>query len=468
MKKFVIYISAVVSLAVISLFTANADSSYTIKNVNITAEPQINGDASVMSEWTVEFGAGRSDGFECEIPIPSSPEYKFASVVNISADIDSASASLSEEASTDIDGGFADYTYTLSESDSAIKVKWNLKCFGETHVFRLSYTLSSVIKNIDSQNAFYCNYIPESLSPKCENVTITVKLPSDCTGKDAGLLTSNNYKCTRDKNSVTFTGGKTSGGAYIGISIPSDKFNSLPTYTTAPEGWTAGRITLLIIACVLALTVILCLIFSKHIMIKLFVRSCRKNSYVEPSDSAIESVMQSLTPAEMLKTVTTDIYSEADLFIYTVLSLAKKGALILRKGVILPSGEGGNLKKHERTAVEFFTGEKAKSSAEFYKLNNKFNRKVRGISPFECLDRKKRALCGKCFEIESTAETYDGIKFSTISEDVFKPGRISDADLIRFMFKENNSRTHVTDGLFAFREVYEDGFEEILKEKKHG
>ena len=206
MKKFVIYISAVVSLAVISLFTANADSSYTIKNVNITAEPQINGDASVMSEWTVEFGAGRSDGFECEIPIPSSPEYKFASVVNISADIDSASASLSEEASTDIDGGFADYTYTLSESDSAIKVKWNLKCFGETHVFRLSYTLSSVIKNIDSQNAFYCNYIPESLSPKCENVTITVKLPSDCTGKDAGLLTSNNYKCTRDKNSVTFTG----------------------------------------------------------------------------------------------------------------------------------------------------------------------------------------------------------------------------------------------------------------------
>ena len=63
---------------------------------------------------------------------------------------------------------------------------------------------------------------------------------------------------------------------------------------------------------------------------------------------------------------------------------------------------------------------------------------------------------------------YDGIKFSTISEDVFKPGRISDADLIRFMFKENNSRTHVTDGLFAFREVYEDGFEEILKEKKHG
>lgn len=466
MKKFCLYIFAAVSLAMTFLFTADASGSYTIKSVNITAEPQPNGDASIMSEWTVEFGPSHSDGFECEIPVESGAEYEFSSVDGISADIDSSNVSLSAEALTDIDGGFADYTYTLSESESAVKVKWNLKCFGETHVFRLSYTLRSVIKNIDSQNVFYCNYIPESLSPKCAEVSITVKLPSDCTGKDVGLLTLNNYKCRRDENSVTFTGGKTAGGARIGISIPSDAFTSLPQFTTSPEGRTAGEIAAIVISCVAALALILCLVFSKRIMIKLFVRSCRKNSYVEPSDNAIEEAARSLTPAEMLKTVSTDIYSEADLFIYTVLSLAKKGTLILRKGVILPSGEGRNLKKHEKSAVEFFAGGNLKSSADFYRFINKFNKKVKGISPFSCLKKSKRELCRKCFETESTAETYDGIKISTISEDVFKPGKISDADLIRFMFRENNSKNHISDGLFAFREVYEDGFEEILKEKK--
>ena len=179
MKKLIIYIFAVISLMAAFILSASAAGAYSIKKVKITAEPQINGDASVLSEWTVEFGAERSGGFELEIPIPAKAEYKFTSVDNISADIDSSNVPLSAEASTDIDGGYADYTYTLSESDSAIKVKWNLKCFGETHVFRLSYTLSSVVKNIDSQNVFYCNYIPESISPMCENSSITVKLPSD-------------------------------------------------------------------------------------------------------------------------------------------------------------------------------------------------------------------------------------------------------------------------------------------------
>ena len=468
MKKLIIYIFAVISLMSAFILSASAAGAYSIKKVNITAEPQINGDASVMSEWTVEFGAERSGGFELEIPIPAKAEYKFTSVDNISADIDSSNVPLSAEASTDIDGGYADYTYTLSESDSAIKVKWNLKCFGETHVFRLSYTLSSVVKNIDSQNVFYCNYIPESISPMCENASIAVKLPSDCSGKDVGLLTSNNYKCTRDKTSVTFTGGKTPGGAFIGISIPSDKFTSLQTYTTSPEGWTAGRIILLIIACALALTAILCIIFSKRIMIFLFRRSCRKNSYIEPSDKAIESAMKSLSAAEILKTTSLSVYNEADLFIYTVLQLAHRGVLIKHKGAVLPSGEGGKLKKHEEKALSFFTDEKTKSSADFYRFINKFNRKVKGVSPFACLNKTKRELCRKCFEIESTAETYDGIIGSSISEDVFKTGKISDADLVRFMFSENNGKNHVSNGLFAFREVYEDGFEEILKEKKHG
>ncbi len=468
MKRMIIYFTAVVFMTLAFFYSASAAGKYSIKNVNITAEPQINGDVSVISEWTVAFDAERSDGFETEIEIPDDAEYKFASVDNISADIDSTSVPLNAEPSTGIDGGYADYTYTLSESDTAVKVKWNLKCFSETHVFRLSYTLTSVIKNIDLQNVFYCNYIPASISPMCENVTITVKLPSDCRGFDAGLITSNNYKCTRSENSVTFTGGKTSGGALIGISIPSEKFVSLQTYTTSPEGRTAGEIILIILACMIALAVILCLIFSKRIMISSFRRSCRKNSYREPSDNAIESVMESLSAAEILKTVSLSVYNEADLFIYTVLQLAQKGVLIKHKGAVLPSGEGVKLKKHEETALSFFTGEKIKSSADFYRFINKFNKKIKGVSPFACFGKSKRELCGKCFEIESTAETYDGIVGSTISGDVFKTGKISDADLVRFMFSENNGKNHVSDGFFAFREVYEDGFEEILKEKKHG
>ena len=468
MKKLIIYIISIVALIACSAFCGYADGGYDIKNVKITAQPQnSDGDVLITQEWTVEFTGAQSDGFVSSIPHSRGAEYDFNEIRGISADIDSMAASLSGEASTDLDGGFADGTYTLTESDGALNVKWNIKSFSVTHVFRLSYTLTSVIKNIDSKTVFYCTYIPADMTSKCQSAEITVKLPPDCNGKDVEILTSNNYICSRADDSVTFSGGKTTGDASIGISFPSAQFSSVKSYTTSPEGWTAGRIVLLVAACVIALAVLLCVIFSKRIMIKLFSRRCRKNHYEELSDKQLGRVLKSMTAAEIIKTISTETYSEADLFIATVFQLAERGTLIRHNGMIKPSGELAKLKKHEREAVGFFASDdKYRTSEEFYRFINKFNRTVKGINLFECINKNKRSLCADCFTLAGCAIAYDGIKPSTLSDDVFKPGRISDEDIIIFMIKEGSFSRRCDDGLFAFREIYEEGFNELLKSRR--
>lgn len=468
MKKIFIYILSLLTLTGFAAFFAGAANGYDIKNVKITAQPQTdNGDVLITQEWTVEFSGSRSDGFSCSIPASKGAEYDFGEIKGISADIDSMTASLSSEASTDLDGGFADGTYTITDSDGRLNIKWNIQSFSVTHVFRLSYTLTQVIKNIDGKTVFYCTYIPADMTGLCQNAEITVMLPNDCSGQSVELLTANNYICTRSDNYITFTGGKTNGDASIGIAVNSSQFSSIKSYTTTPDGLTAGEIAAIAIACILGLTALLTVIFSNRIKIKLFDRRLRKNHYEELSDGELKYALDALSAAQILKTAGVQQYSETDLFIVTVFQLAERGVLIRHNGAIKPSGINAKLKKHEREAVRFFTSDgDCRTDEAFYRFINKFNRTVKGIGLFECISPEKRRLCADCFTVAGCAPSFDGIKPSTISEDVFKPGRITDADIVFFMFKEAQSAEHCADGLFAFREIYEDGFNAVLKGKR--
>lgn len=469
MKKIFIYILSLLTLSGFAAFFAGAANGYDIKNVKITAQPQTdNGDVLITQEWTVSFSGSQSDGFACSIPASRDAQYDFGEIRGISADIDSMTASLSSEASTDLDGGFADGTYTITNSDGRLNIKWNIKSFSVTHVFRLSYTLTQVIKNIDGKTVFYCTYIPADMTNLCQNAEITVMLPNDCPGQSVELLTSNNYICTRSDNYITFSGGKTNGDASIGIAMNSSQFSSVKSYTTEPEGWTAGEIAAVVIACVFGLMILLILIFSNRIKIKLFNRRLSKNHYEELSDKELKYALDTLPAAQILKTSGAQLYNETDLFIATVFQLAERGVLLRHNGAIKPSGANTKLKKHERAAVQFFASdENYRTDESFYRFINKFNRTVKGINLFECISPEKRRLCADCFTIAGCASSFDGIKPSTISEDVFKPGRITDADIVFFMFSEASASEHCTDGLFAFREIYEDGFNAILKGKRN-
>ena len=177
--------------------------------------------------------------------------------------------------------------------------------------------------------------------------------------------------------------------------------------------------------------------------------------------------------------------NEADKFIVTVLDLVKRG-------YIIPSADGFSVSlssdkdtvkrpfdKSEKRIIEIFSTDKWQTvlsrPKRFYSVTEKFNRSIPFVSPFYMLVPENRKHIRRCFEMKLSAGYHEFILPEEISDDMFRDGKYTSAELLISLFNEyelslsenlNNSNSDKYKyNLFVLRELYDNGKKIAIEEE---
>ena len=248
----------------------------------------------------------------------------------------------------------------------------------------------------------------------------------------------------------------------------------------------------------IVLLVVFCMIFAAAVGFGIFYalnyrrlfrlrweKKCRKTAHSESSYKMLNSIQKTLSPARILCIVSEKTVSGVDLFVVTFLDL-------LSRGYIQASAEGftvsqtsqsdsvgRSIDKAEQIVLDFFGTEKWKKTVtrpkRFFYVVEKFNRKVRFVSPFYEITPEGKKITGRCFELKLSASRYEFILPEEISDDIFKSGKYTAFDLIISLLNEyalsQNSQLDKTGvekfrrNMFMLREAYEEGRSIVAQEE---
>ncbi|MCD7774304.1 MAG: DUF2207 domain-containing protein [Clostridiales bacterium] len=474
MKKAVSFFAAaiIMLLSVCFLPAAAVDASenqdYSVESVEYTAELMSDGSAVITENWTVAYGEDGSEGFSRNIVISDSDFEYIIGISDMSVSADGYNCS--EDESNGADG-----TYSYSYEDNVYSVFWNMEGQSETHEFSLRYIQSGAVKIYNGRAYFYCNVVNENSELFCRNVTIFVTVPEECFPEDFTIIESGSLAGEKSKSGVVFKSVTSMGGIKIGLSMPSEIFDSdslihiVDDYTAAKtaSGISGAAGFVIIVAAVVYF------VNYKKIFRKRWERRCRKKAREESSYETMSSALYEISPAKIMKTTLKSTLNKADMFIVTALELISRGYITAGKdgfNAELVSENDAVKRKlcsHEKAVIEFvrkFSENKdGVSEWDFYDFVNSFNKKVKTFSPFAELVPKKRKLIRHCFEIKLAAEGYETVSPVEISDDFFTRKRYSVFDLLLSVTEEAIRGEIETDeskyprNLFTLRRIYDEG-----------
>ena len=160
----------------------------------------------------------------------------------------------------------------------------------------------------------------------------------------------------------------------------------------------------------------------------------------------MSGILKKFSPARIINIVAPETVSGADLFIVTILDLAERGYIKLTADGFSVSESSDSdfikrpLDKNEKTVLEYFSSgkwEKTNSKPKrFYRMIEKFNRKVQFVSPFFAMTAEGKKIIRRCFELKLSAKRHEFVLPEEISDDILKGGKYSSFDLIISLLNE--------------------------------
>lgn len=481
MKKVVICLIAVL-LSVFALpTTAFAVSGTTVDRIDYSADLRSDGSVFVTEVWTVTFSE-ESDGFTRVIEMP---EGEFESFKNLSDFALSADGVVFTEGNGDsaING-----TYSVAFSEGKCTVKWKTKSKNVTRVFTLRYVKTGAVKLYGDRAYFYTTIISEDDTyGVCHDVNVSITTAKKCFSEDFVVEESGSLAGKKSDGEITFNADNFAGVMKTGISLPSSVFDA--GYLTVIVEDTSFKETIRAVSCVLAaiavILFILYLVNRQNLFRRKWEKKCLKKVHRESSYEAQSAVFGIFSPARVINIVYGVTLSGADRFIVTVLDLVKRG-------YIVPSADGFTaslksdsdtvgrpLDRNEKTVIDIFSSEKWQTvlsrPKRFYAVTEKFNRNSAFLPLFFTLTPAGRQLVSRCFELRLAAVHHEYVLPEEISDDFFKNGKFTTADLLISLFNEfemsASAEYRKTDAskykynLFMLRDVYSEG-EKIVREEE--
>ena len=481
MKKLMLSLIAALLLAFLMPASVSAASDCSVDKVDFFAELRSNGNALITENWTVTFN-GKADSFVREIIIPEDNFEKFSQIYDLSVSIDGNGCSEVAGAASSVNG-----TYSVEKKEDRYVISCFMQSENETRTFSLRYVQSGVVKMYENKAYFYSTVSNADSNLLCRNVTVTVRTPKKCFAEDFSIVESGSLIGQKSDGKVVFNAVNSVGLIKTGISMPANVFDTSVLPVIVDDN--TVEIILLVVFCVIfaaaaGFGIFYALNYRRLFRIR-WEKKCRKTAHSESSYKMLNSIQKTLSPARILCIVSEKMVSGADLFVVTFLDL-------LSRGYIQASAEGftvsqtsqsdsvgRSIDKAEQIVLDFFGTEKWKKTVtrpkRFFYVVEKFNRKVRFVSPFYEITPEGKKMTGRCFELKLSASRYEFILPEEISDDIFKSGKYTAFDLIISLLNEyalsQNSQLDKMGAekfkrnMFMLRDVYEEGKSIVAQEE---
>lgn len=431
-----------VLLAAVALSsTASAASDFTVDSIDYTAELRSDGCAYVTEVWTVTF-SGNYEGFSREIVFPDDNFEAFGELRDVTVSVD---GNLCSQAQSD---ELTNGTYTSEKGENSQKIIWHLAGEDATHTFSLRYLKTDAVKLYNGLAYFYTTVVNASDSyGVCRNVNISVKTQKKCFSEDFTVIQSGSIAGKKSDNEIVFSADNAAGLVKIGISLPVTTFEG--TLTEIIDNNTAkiiGTVVLVLILLAGGFGGYYTAVNYRNMFRRHMEKQCRRKVYKESSYEAQSEVLRHLSPARVMTLVSEKTLSGADRFIVTALDLIKRGYITAAGGGFTAteasaSDEVGRpLDRFEKAVIEFFGSGKwektTQRSARFYTVLQKLYKKLPFITPDMLLTATGRGMVSLCFELRLSAKRYEFICPEEISDDVFRNGKYTTAELLISIFNE--------------------------------
>lgn len=473
MKKILSGLLITVLIMIFLPLTVSA-ASYSVDYLNVNAELRSDGSSLITEEWTVTFN-GKSDGFVREIMIPEDNFESFSHLGDVSVSVDGNGCNENAQNS------FANGTYTLSKSEDRYTVKWNYKSENETHVFSVRYVLSDVVKIYKDEAYFYCTAVNKDDGLVCRNVSIAMKIPGESFAEDYTIVESGSLAGKKENGSVVFMAYNTAGEVKAGISLPSELFDREKLLTIADDN--TPEIVVFCILGVLTAALSAYIIYYamnyRRLFRKKWEKKSRKNIFDESSYKAQSKVLKRISAARILNIVSAETVSGADKFIVNLLELIKRGYITVSADgfSVCETSEkdetGRKPDKNDELVMNFFASDEWQKINEnpetFYSKVSEYNRQLGFVNPFSGFTANGKKVLTRSFELKLSAKRHEFILPEEISDDFFRNGKYTVADLIVSLLNEYDY-SHKKDyekpdvskygyNMFMLRDIYEKGKE---------
>ncbi len=481
MKKF----SACVIFLLLSVLlmptTAFAASETTVDKIEYTAELRTDGTARISELWTVTTG-DTPESFGRKIALPDDEFESFAEVGELAVSVDGVICS---EAA---DGFTGDDTYTLTKTQDGYFIDWNLSSKNTTHTFALRYIKTGAVKLYDGNAYFYTTVVNEDDSYGiCHDITISILTQQRCFSENFTVVESGSLAGKKSDSSIVFSADNAAGLVKVAVSMPSETFDTQYLINLNPEKSPFNIAAIIVCLCCIIVVVLSAFYvrYRKIVFRNRWEKKCLKKVHRESSYEAQSGIFEYLSPARIMNIVSECTSNEADKFIVTVLDLVKRG-------YIIPSADGFSVSlssdkdtvkrpfdKSEKRIIEIFSTDKWQTvlsrPKRFYSVTEKFNRSIPFVSPFYMLVPENRKHIRRCFEMKLSAGYHEFILPEEISDDMFRDGKYTSAELLISLFNEyelslsenlNNSNSDKYKyNLFVLRELYDNGKKIAIEEE---
>ena len=480
MKKLRACLIVALMLAFLMPASVFAASDASVDKVDFSAELRSNGNALITENWTVTFN-GKADSFVREIVIPEDNFEKFSQIYDLSVSIDGNGCS--EVAGDSAVNG----TYSVEKKEDRYIIRCFIQSENETRTFSLRYVQSGVVKIYNNKAYFYSTVSNADSNLLCRNVTVTVRTPKKCFAEDFSIVESGSLIGQKSDGKVVFNAVNAVGLIKTGISMPADVFDTSVLAVIVDDNTVEIVILValfVIVAAAAGFGIFYTLNYRKLFRLR-WEKKCRKTAHSESSYKMLNSIQNTLSPARILFIVSEKTLSGADLFVVTFLDLMERGYIQASpEGFAISQTSqvdsvGRSIDKAEQIVLDFFGTEKWKKTVtrpkRFYYVVEKFNRKVRFVSPFYEFTPEGKKIAGRCFELKLSASRYEFIFPEEISDDIFRSGKYTAFDLIISLLNEYalslNSELEKTGvekfkrNMFMLRDAYEEGKSIVMQEE---
>ena len=460
--------------------TASAASDFTVDSIDYTAELRSNGSAYVTEVWTVTFN-GNYDGFSREIVFPEENFEAFGELRDITVSVDGNLCSQAQ--SDEVTSG----TYTFVSDENSGIIRWNVSGEDRTHTFSLRYLRTDAVKLYNGLAYFYTTVVNASDSyGVCRDVDIAIKTQKKCFSEDFTVVQSGSIAGKKSDNEIVFSADNSAGLVKIGVSMPADTFEQgITEIVDNNTGKVVGIILLVLLAAGAGFGIWYFAGHYRSIYRNHMEKKCRRKVYKEASYEAHSEIFSTISPARVMTLVTDCTLSGADRFIVTSLELLRRGYIVADANGFTASEHssaddtGRPLDRFEKSVIEFFGSGKWEKTTQrplrFFVVLQKLYRKIPFITPSMIFTSEGRRAALLCFELRLAAKRHEFICPEEISDDAFRGGKYTTADLLISVFNEYALST-VTDfvkpdtekfscNLFLLRNAYDEGEKQYATEQ---
>ncbi len=492
LKRVLLYVLITLLTIVIFSSTAFGASAQTVDGIDYTAELRSDGCAYVTEVWTVSF-EGEYDGFSREITVPDENFEMFDELRDITVSVDGNICSVA-----DADNALSG-TYSLEKTEESYKIRWNISGENATHVFSLRYLKTGAVKLYDDRAYFYTTVVNSTDKYGiCRDLTVSLKTQKRCFPEDFTVIESGSLAGKKSDSEIVFSADNSAGLVKVAVSLPQGVFDTQALAVIVDD--TRAEIAVLVIGCVLVIALSVAGCFYCRNFRRIFrtkqEKKCRKKVYKEASYEAQAEVFRFISPARVMTLVSDSTLSGADRFIVTVLELVSRGYAELSGNSFSASFSSFSdsvkrpLDRFEKEVIELLGDEKAEKvllrPARFYAVVQRMYKKIPFVTPSILFTVKGRKLVSLCFELKLSAKRHEFIAPEEISDDVFRNGKYSSADLLISLFNEYDLSSakdfrkgdvdKFRNNLFFLRSIYDEGeraalekelLRKMQKSKKH-